>query len=181
MNQCIIAVLGWSNTGKTTFIEQGIAECTKRGIHTAAIKKSKQDPDFPAVGKDSARYLLAGADQVLFISDHAYVLDSKDASSGLKPLPVPASHAVEAWALSMVQNAEVVFCEGLKADSALKVLTCGSAQSETELKFPIQDIDILITSSVQLAESARMRGKKVFTPAAAAACIESILQKGDEP
>ncbi len=175
MKQCVISVLGWSGTGKTTFIEQAIRECKKRGIKTAAIKKSRHEPAYPAVGKDSNRYLKAGARQSLFISEQAYIHETGTLSSGIQPLPPGDAVTIERWALSQIHGADIIFCEGLRPQHSLAILACAGARSESELKFPLRDVDILITDSPELAQTAAECEKKAFSPDAAASFIEYII------
>ncbi len=187
----VISVLGWSGTGKTTFIERAIAECTKRGIETAAIKKSRHEPAYPSAGKDSSRYLKAGARQSLFISEKTYIQETNASSSGIQPLPPGAAENIERWALSQIRGADIIFCEGLQPETqssadpgrradltpkhTLVVLTAGRARTESELKFPLRDVDILITDSPELAQTAAECEKKAFSPDAAASFIEYII------
>src|SRR5262249_15249803 len=60
-----IGFIGYSNTGKTTLIEKLIPIFAARGLRVAAIKHAHHGFDMDRPGKDSYRYRMAGARQVL--------------------------------------------------------------------------------------------------------------------
>jgi molybdopterin-guanine dinucleotide biosynthesis protein MobB len=62
----IISFVGYSGTGKTTLLEKVVAELKKRGLKIAVIKHvPHEDLEFDKEGKDSRRYVAAGADEVV--------------------------------------------------------------------------------------------------------------------
>ena len=68
-NRVIVAVVGSSNSGKTTAVEALIKGFTKRG-YTVASAKHIPDPEFTidTEGKDTWRYAKAGATTVLSVA-----------------------------------------------------------------------------------------------------------------
>jgi molybdopterin-guanine dinucleotide biosynthesis protein B len=68
-NRVIVAVVGSSNSGKTTAVEALINGLTKRG-YTVASAKHIPDPEFTidTEGKDTWRYAKAGASSVLSVA-----------------------------------------------------------------------------------------------------------------
>ena len=68
-NRVIVAVVGSSNSGKTTAVEALIKGLTKRG-YTVASAKHIPDPEFTidTEGKDTWRYAKAGATTVLSVA-----------------------------------------------------------------------------------------------------------------
>jgi molybdopterin-guanine dinucleotide biosynthesis protein B len=68
-NRVIVAVVGSSNSGKTTAVESLIKGLTKRG-YTVASAKHIPDPEFTidTEGKDTWRYAKAGATTVLSVA-----------------------------------------------------------------------------------------------------------------
>ena len=68
-NRVIVAVVGSSNSGKTTAVEALIKGLTKRG-YTVASAKHIPDPEFTidTEGKDTWRYAKAGARSVLSVA-----------------------------------------------------------------------------------------------------------------
>ena len=62
MNNKIIKFVGYSNSGKTTLIENIIKILKKDGLKIATIKHDVHGLDIDKEGKDSYRYSAAGAD-----------------------------------------------------------------------------------------------------------------------
>ena len=70
----IFGLVGSSGSGKTTLLEQLIAEFTRRGLRVNAIKHSHHDIELEPPGKDSARFRMAGAAEVMVVSPHCYAI-----------------------------------------------------------------------------------------------------------
>ena len=64
----ILAVTGYSNTGKTTLIVELIAHCVARGERVAAIKHTHHEVNDLDRG-DTARFRAAGASPVILVGD----------------------------------------------------------------------------------------------------------------
>jgi molybdopterin-guanine dinucleotide biosynthesis protein B len=61
----VIGIAGWKNSGKTTLVEQLIAEFTRRGLRVSSIKHTHHDIQGEDVSSDSARHRRAGACEVI--------------------------------------------------------------------------------------------------------------------
>jgi molybdopterin-guanine dinucleotide biosynthesis protein B len=61
----IISIVGKSKAGKTTLIEQLVAELKRRGYRVATIKHDAHQFEIDHPGKDSYRHFHAGADWTL--------------------------------------------------------------------------------------------------------------------
>lgn len=57
----VVAFVGKSDSGKTTFVEKVIAELTARGYRVATVKHHVHDFDIDVPGKDSYRHAAAGS------------------------------------------------------------------------------------------------------------------------
>jgi molybdopterin-guanine dinucleotide biosynthesis protein MobB len=64
----IVSVVGRSNSGKTTLLEELIVELKRRGYTVAAVKHSGSDFQLDHPGKDSWRFAKAGSDAVMLAS-----------------------------------------------------------------------------------------------------------------
>ncbi len=64
----IIAVVGKSNSGKTTLLEKIIPELKSRGYRLGIVKHAHHGFEMDKKGKDSWRHKKAGADATLVIS-----------------------------------------------------------------------------------------------------------------
>lgn len=73
----VISFIGWSGSGKTTFLEKVIAELTAEGISVGTIKHHGHDTDIDVPGKDSWRHARAGASPVIVSSPTQYSLIRK--------------------------------------------------------------------------------------------------------
>ncbi len=58
----VLAVCGWSGSGKTTVLERIIPLFVDRGLRVAVVKHDAHGIDVDREGKDSARFFAAGAD-----------------------------------------------------------------------------------------------------------------------
>lgn len=66
----VVSVVGRSNAGKTTLLENLVVELKKRGYTVAAVKHSSGDFQLDHPGKDSWRLTEAGSDAVVLVSPH---------------------------------------------------------------------------------------------------------------
>lgn len=149
----IVSVLGWSDSGKTSLIEAAIAECVLRSIPTAALKKSHNAASLQPDTKDSSRFLKAGAEPSIYLSE-SEILILKKAPSRIDKKAIAA----------LCPDAFIIFCEGLEVEGAIRVLAAGDATDEKELKRRLTDIDILIARNAALLTTAIGRKIKSFKP-----------------
>ena len=107
----VVCIVGRSNSGKTTLLEQLIIELKSRGHHIAAIKHSACDIDIDHPGKDSWRFAQGGSQVVIVSSPHRFALmKHTDFDTGLDEL------------LSLVDSdVDLVLVEGFKKATAPKI------------------------------------------------------------
>ena len=73
----VLAIVGFSNSGKTTLMEKLIAALSAEGLDVCTIKHSHHQPEMDTPGKDSWRHkhagakgsLLVGPEQLLMVAD----------------------------------------------------------------------------------------------------------------
>ena len=71
----VYSLIAWSDTGKTTYLENLIPALKKRGVRVAVIKHDGHDFDIDHEGTDSDRFTRAGADvSGIFSDSHAAIL-----------------------------------------------------------------------------------------------------------
>lgn len=148
----IACFIGWSNTGKTGFIDACAAELTARGVLVGAAKCVRHSGSFNLPGKDSSRFFQAGAESAL-ISEAETVLSVQTPVNWDRPFLV-----------RLFPAAKVMLVEGHVVDGAVKVLVGGPARDEAALKQPLQDFDVLVTGHAALGELARKAGLRVYAP-----------------
>jgi len=162
----IVSVLGWSGTGKTTFIEAAIAECGRRGIDAAAVKKSRHQADLPPDTKDSARFFSAGASHSVYLSESTMVR-----------LSAAPGNLDSAAVAALCPGSGIIFCEGLELAGAHIVLMAGAATSESELKRPLAECGILISRETSLLGAAEEKNIAAFAPDEAERFIDYLVSK----
>lgn len=82
----IIAVVGKSNSGKTTLIEKLIRELTGRGYRLGTLKHAFKGFEMDREGKDSWRHRQAGAAGTLVLSRDAIALVKNEVPSSVQDL-----------------------------------------------------------------------------------------------
>ena len=103
--------VGHSNAGKTTFVEQLLAELTRRGRRVAAIKHAHHAVELDTAGKDSWRYKQAGAVMSMLVTRDALQLVA-DATDQREPQQLAARFLGEA---------DLVLAEGFSHAAGLKI------------------------------------------------------------
>ena len=74
MNDRIIGIAGWKNSGKTTLTERLVAELVGRGWRVSTIKHAHHDADIDQEETDSFRHRQAGASEVLLATGRRWAL-----------------------------------------------------------------------------------------------------------
>ncbi|MFW5999411.1 MAG: molybdopterin-guanine dinucleotide biosynthesis protein B [Halanaerobiaceae bacterium] len=101
----MLAVIGWSDSGKTTFVSELITALKERGYNVVAIKYDAHRFQIDKPGKDSWRLRQAGADTVFISSDDKLAM-IKSLSSQPTPEEMVATH--------LDGNCDLVVIEGYK-------------------------------------------------------------------
>ncbi|MFH2113347.1 MAG: molybdopterin-guanine dinucleotide biosynthesis protein MobB, partial [Spirochaetota bacterium] len=162
----IACFIGWSNTGKTGFMEACTAELTARGVSAGAAKCVRHAGSFNLPGKDSSRFFQAGAEAAL-VSEAETVVS----------IPTPAGWN-RPFLARLFPTARAVLVEGRLVDGAVRVLVGGSARDEAALKQPLSGFDVLVTGHTALAELARQAGLRVYAPEQFREFIDHFLSGG---
>lgn len=115
----VLSVVGFSNSGKTTYLEKLIPALKKRNLKIGVIKHDAHSFDIDVPGKDSWRLTQAGAD-ITMISSPAKVavIEKTEREEDLFTL-----------SLRMKGKVDIILTEGYKRDKALKIEIRRSAKS----------------------------------------------------
>jgi molybdopterin-guanine dinucleotide biosynthesis protein B len=108
----IVAVVGESDSGKTTLIEKLIPELKSRGYRVASIKHNAHGFEIDREGKDSYRHRRAGAVTTILSSPDQYAVVA-DAEREYKPKDLCEL---------FVRDADIVVCEGFKQESLPRIM-----------------------------------------------------------
>ena len=119
----VVSVVGYSGSGKTTFLEKLIAELTGRGHRVGTVKHTSHPVVFDRPGKDTWRHAAAGAGVVALAAPHGVTLVIK------KTDPDPEE------VVDLIRDVDLVLTEGYKRGKWPKVLVyrSGSASPPAEL------------------------------------------------
>ncbi|MDX9897297.1 MAG: molybdopterin-guanine dinucleotide biosynthesis protein MobB [Spirochaetia bacterium] len=158
--------IGWSNTGKTTFIEACAAKLHQRGIRVAAVKCISHDGSFNLPGKDSTRFFEAGAQAALISETETHRIS------------VTPSEWGGAYVESLFPGVEAVLIEGKIVEGAVRVLVGGAANDSSSLKKPMSGFDVIITEHPCLVADALAAGLAVCAPGEAEKFVDQYLIGG---
>jgi molybdopterin-guanine dinucleotide biosynthesis protein B len=105
----VISIVGKSESGKTTLIEQLIPELKRRGYRIGIVKHAHQGFDMDRKGKDSYRHRQAGADTVMIASPGQIAM--------IKDVPGESLDNL----VSYFDDVDLLITEGFKRDRAPKI------------------------------------------------------------
>jgi len=121
--QRAVSFVAKSGTGKTTLLEQVIAELKGRGWRIGVIKHDAHRFDIDHPGKDSHRLTAAGADTMLISSPEKLALVKRHA----------ASPPIEELIATYFQDVDIVLTEGFKKSGLPKIEVHRKERSSTLL------------------------------------------------
>ena len=78
----VVSIVGWSGSGKTTLITRLIAELRGRGRRVVAVKGTHAAYDVQPEGKDTARFLRAGAEEAYLLAGRELLRMTAGAGAG---------------------------------------------------------------------------------------------------
>lgn len=138
-SQCIIAISGVKNSGKTTLIEKILGILKEKGIKAAVIKHDGHEFSADVPGTDTYRHLSAGAAGTICYSATKYMLVKNQAD------PDP-NELIKAF-----PDADMIIMEGLKNSPYPKIEIVRRGNSDT----PICPPESLIGIATDIAEEDR--------------------------
>jgi len=101
----IVSFVGYSNSGKTTFLVKVIKKLKKRGYRIGVIKHDDHDFEIDHVGTDTWKHGQAGADVVCIASNHKIAL----VQTTSKP---PTLDEI----VALINNVDLILTEGFKQE-----------------------------------------------------------------
>ena len=104
-----VAIVGNSNTGKTTLIEKLIPNLKQRGYTVGTVKHTHHGFKMDKQGKDTWRHQAAGADTVVAVSPRRIAF--------VKTSPLDSLEA----ALPYLEDRDIVLAEGFKGGDCSKI------------------------------------------------------------
>lgn len=101
----VVSFVGYSNSGKTTFVVKVIQELKKRGCRVALIKHDGHDFEMDHEGTDTWKHRQAGADVVCIASNHKFAM----IETTPQPLPLDAI-------IAKIDQVDLILTEGFKQE-----------------------------------------------------------------
>lgn len=108
----LLAITGYSGTGKTTLLEKLIPALKQRNIKVGLIKHSHHNVDVDKAGKDSYRLRMAGANPTMVVCDQRWALMVETTQL------MPFEQLVERIANEEV---DLILLEGFKQENVPKI------------------------------------------------------------
>jgi molybdopterin-guanine dinucleotide biosynthesis protein MobB len=153
----IICVVGWSESGKTSFLEELIGAAIKKGLKVAAIKHTHHEIEENK--KDTFRLRKAGADPVLLVSRDLLMITKR------KKEDYPLERIVKGY----LSGVDIVFAEGFKSAKCPKIEVYSGKGEPLFLKD--SDIFALVTEMKVEVDL------PTFSPGEAEKTIDFIIRK----
>jgi len=162
----VISFVAKSGTGKTTLLEQVIAELKRRGYRVGVIKHDAHRFDIDHPGKDSHRLTAAGADTMLIASPEKLALVKQHR----------AAPDVEALLATYFADVDLVLTEGFKKSALPKIEVHRQERSPTLLcRGDVDDPTLIaVASDAQLVLDVPVLD--LNDPSAVADFVERFLQ-----
>lgn len=108
----IVAICGWSNSGKTTLIEKLTAYYSARGLRVATIKHTHHKFEIDKPGSDTARHRQAGAAETAIVSGNRVAI--------IEEVDVPGEPRLDDVA-ARLKPADLILAEGYKSAAIPKI------------------------------------------------------------
>ena len=146
----VLAIVGFSNSGKTTLMEKLILALSAHGLHVCSIKHSHHQPEMDTPGKDSWRHkqagakgaLLVGPEQLLMVADIPKPLTPQEMAN--KYFPDADLVLVEGYASMTCPKIEVVRGErstALRCANDLELLAVATDIDDFDVSIPKLDLN----------------------------------------
>ena len=164
---------GYSNSGKTTLIEQIIPLLRQQGLRVSVVKHAHHRFDIAHPGKDSHRHREAGAFEVVIASDRRLAL--------VREFEQPAQMTVHQMLAELYEGVDWVLVEGFKESDLLKIEVWRApepGQTAKPVRYPEDDFVVAVATDAptQLPEPTQLPLLDLNAPAQVA---DWLLQYAD--
>jgi len=129
------AIIGASDTGKTTLITALIEEFKKRGLKCGVLKKASHEIELDTAGKDSWWFMEAGARSAAVLTeDRLFLIKRNTASETLLEI-----------ALDKFSDVDLLLVEGGKRESAFKKIIRVQNADDHNLISPPEELIAIVS------------------------------------
>ncbi len=162
----IFSFVGYSGSGKTTFIEKLIKELKNRKLRVAVIKHDAHEFEIDKEGKDTWRFTQAGADIVSISSSKKTAkIELTDKGNDLENI------------IKDIKNVDLIITEGYRAGKAPKIGVLRKAANH-KLSVSIKDLIAIVTDE-EIQENIPKFG--LYEIEGMADFLESYINKEEYP
>ncbi|MBN2051315.1 MAG: molybdopterin-guanine dinucleotide biosynthesis protein B [Spirochaetales bacterium] len=151
--ELVVSFLGWSGSGKTTFIEDCIKGLTKRGLKVGALKSTHREVGLDFPGTDSYRFRSAGAVEVCLLAANGSALFCSSGEMDRGDFP------------RLFKGADIILAEGYHGSSDLRFEVFRRGFPSQDMKIPKEQLDGVITEDDETLHLFKELGKPAFSPA----------------
>lgn len=138
-----IHIIGGKNHGKTTLVEELVAELTRRGLRIGTIKHTHHQHELDIPGKDSHRHRQAGAAIVGILTRSTNAIFWTPTAAPTRPTPVGDAR-YEPFAAPFA-NCDLVIVEGDTQTHAPKLEVWRAAGGTPPLAAQLDGVHAIIT------------------------------------
>jgi len=163
----IFSITGWSGSGKTLLITRLIKDFKANGRRVVAVKSTHADYALQPEGKDTARFLQAGAEEVYLLTEKEMLHMTRSASPDMLLDSLRARLGAR----------DIVLLEGLTRPG-IPVIEVQDPQQQEPLKSPPHKLAAVIGASTYT------HGRPCFHPddiAGIKSFMEAYHEKQDHP
>lgn len=157
----IISVVGWANSGKTTFLEKLVTELKKQGYRVGVIKHHPGSFEIDRPGKDTWRMARAGA-VCTAISGPGKVGLVLQTEGDLSPVEIAA----------LMPGVDLIITEGYKRERFPQIEIRGAGSTESRPAAKEEQLDAVVGEKPLCPESV-----PCFSPEDAPGVAEFIIKK----
>ncbi len=144
MSAPVVAIVGYSDTGKTTIAVSLVRLLSQRGYRIVAVKHAHEGHDLGPARKDTSKLFAAGASKVIASSPGQLTATER----------VAGDTSLEEIVATLKDGYDLVIAEGFKGSSVPKVLV-------TRRGFPLPAVDSVIAVVGEAPEGGAL---PVFNP-----------------
>jgi len=168
-NVPVVSLIGWSGSGKTTFLEQVVRILSEDGVRVGIIKHHGHTTSVDVEGKDTWRYGQAGACPVVISSAAEYAIIRK----------VEREKTLAELAEIIADESDIVLTEGFRRQ-AQTIIEFRRSEYNNEQIFDLSRLTALVCDDESSLEAARAADVPTFQPddpAGVAAFLKELAGK----
>lgn len=147
----VISIVGWSGSGKTTFLEKVVVALGASGLRVGIIKHHAHTTSIDIEGKDSWRYGQAGANPVVVSSPAEYSIIRK----------APVEKTLAELAAEIADECDLILTEGYR-DQAATIIEFRRSTHRSDAICSLEKLCALVCDDASTRTQAEAAGVAAF-------------------